>query len=289
MEEAAAAYRKALVVDPTWCPRSSTSPNIHYARDELIEAQALYERAIGLDPALFRGALQRREHQPRPRPLRRRVRLLSRRRRAQPGLCRRALLPGGHAREDREIRPRRSRTGRRTRTSPRTGSGWSWRRNSLNEAERGLVLSAPASPSGTCNPRVRAFSACAAACRTRTRAPRLRLEAFLPGKRQHIAVRAEFPVIRCRAPSARFELLDRGRDSSDLSAAAGVAPQRASPRRAGCRQRSRLTEFCIFHHPCNSSPNDRCSAWRARSSSGATSVSAVPVASARPVRPTRWT
>ena len=27
--------------------------NIHYARDELIEAQALYERAIGLDPDCF--------------------------------------------------------------------------------------------------------------------------------------------------------------------------------------------------------------------------------------------
>lgn len=53
MEEAAAAYRKALVVDPDLVPAIVNLANIHYARDELIEAQALYERAIGLDPDCF--------------------------------------------------------------------------------------------------------------------------------------------------------------------------------------------------------------------------------------------
>jgi tetratricopeptide (TPR) repeat protein len=53
MEEAAAAYRKALVVDPDLVPAIVNLANIHYARDELIEAQALYERAIGLDPHCF--------------------------------------------------------------------------------------------------------------------------------------------------------------------------------------------------------------------------------------------
>jgi tetratricopeptide (TPR) repeat protein len=53
MEEAAAAYRKALVVDPDLVPAIVNLANIHYARDELIEAQALYERAIGLDPQCF--------------------------------------------------------------------------------------------------------------------------------------------------------------------------------------------------------------------------------------------
>ena len=53
MEEAAAAYRKALVIDPDLVPAIVNLANIHYARDELIEAQALYERAINLDPDCF--------------------------------------------------------------------------------------------------------------------------------------------------------------------------------------------------------------------------------------------
>ena len=44
------AYRKALVVDPDLVPALVNLANIHYARDEVVEAQALYERAIGLDP-----------------------------------------------------------------------------------------------------------------------------------------------------------------------------------------------------------------------------------------------
>jgi DNA-binding transcriptional MerR regulator len=53
LEEAAAAYRKALVIDPDLVPAIVNLANIHYARDELIEAHALYERAIGLDPDCF--------------------------------------------------------------------------------------------------------------------------------------------------------------------------------------------------------------------------------------------
>jgi tetratricopeptide (TPR) repeat protein len=53
MEVAAAAYRKALVIDPDLVPAIVNLANIHYARDEMIEAQALYERAIGLDPDCF--------------------------------------------------------------------------------------------------------------------------------------------------------------------------------------------------------------------------------------------
>ena len=53
MEEAAAAYRRALVIDPELVPAIVNLANIHYAQDELIEAQALYERAIGLDPDCF--------------------------------------------------------------------------------------------------------------------------------------------------------------------------------------------------------------------------------------------
>jgi tetratricopeptide (TPR) repeat protein len=53
MEGAAAAYRKALVIDPDLVPAIVNLANIHYARDEMIEAQALYERAIGLDRDCF--------------------------------------------------------------------------------------------------------------------------------------------------------------------------------------------------------------------------------------------
>ena len=53
MEEAAAAYRKALIVDPDLVPAIVNLANIHYARDELIEAQALYERAINLEADCF--------------------------------------------------------------------------------------------------------------------------------------------------------------------------------------------------------------------------------------------
>ena len=53
MDEAAAAYRKALIIDPDLVPAIVNLANIHYALDELIEAQALYERAIGLDRDCF--------------------------------------------------------------------------------------------------------------------------------------------------------------------------------------------------------------------------------------------
>ena len=53
MEEAASAYRKSLIVDPDLVPAMVNLANIHYTRDELIEAQALYERAISLDPECF--------------------------------------------------------------------------------------------------------------------------------------------------------------------------------------------------------------------------------------------
>jgi tetratricopeptide (TPR) repeat protein len=53
LEEAAAAYRKALELDPYLCAALINLANIHYGRDELVEAQALYERAIGLESGFF--------------------------------------------------------------------------------------------------------------------------------------------------------------------------------------------------------------------------------------------
>ena len=103
MEEAAAAYRKALIVDPDLVPAIVNLANIHYGRDELIEAQALYERAIGLDPDCFEAHFNLGNIQHDLGRFDRALVLLPRRRRAQPGLRRRALLPGGHAREDRAL------------------------------------------------------------------------------------------------------------------------------------------------------------------------------------------
>jgi tetratricopeptide (TPR) repeat protein len=53
MDEAAAAYRKALELDPYLVAALINLANIHYSRDELVEAQALYERAIGLESDFF--------------------------------------------------------------------------------------------------------------------------------------------------------------------------------------------------------------------------------------------
>lgn len=52
-DEAAAAYRRALVVDPDLVPALINLANLHYARDEIAEAQALYERARSLEPDVF--------------------------------------------------------------------------------------------------------------------------------------------------------------------------------------------------------------------------------------------
>jgi tetratricopeptide (TPR) repeat protein len=50
---AASAYRRALEIDPYLVPALINLANIHYARDEIAEAQALYERAIALEPDIF--------------------------------------------------------------------------------------------------------------------------------------------------------------------------------------------------------------------------------------------
>ena len=47
------AYRRALEIDPYLVPALINLANIHYSRDEIAEAQALYERAIALEPDVF--------------------------------------------------------------------------------------------------------------------------------------------------------------------------------------------------------------------------------------------
>ena len=53
LDAACAAYRKALMFDPLLVPALVNLANIHYERDQLIEAEAIYERAIRLDADCF--------------------------------------------------------------------------------------------------------------------------------------------------------------------------------------------------------------------------------------------
>ncbi len=52
-EAAARAYRRALELDSTLVPALINLANIHYARDEMAEAETLYERSIELEPDHF--------------------------------------------------------------------------------------------------------------------------------------------------------------------------------------------------------------------------------------------
>ena len=52
-ERAAVAYRKALLLDPALVPALVNLANIHYAQNQLVEAQALYERALTLEVDCF--------------------------------------------------------------------------------------------------------------------------------------------------------------------------------------------------------------------------------------------
>jgi tetratricopeptide (TPR) repeat protein len=53
LDQAAAAYRRALEFDPYLVAALINLANVHYSRDEVVEAQALYERAIALEPDFF--------------------------------------------------------------------------------------------------------------------------------------------------------------------------------------------------------------------------------------------
>ena len=70
-EEAAAAYRKALELDPYLVAALINLANIHYSRDELAEAAGAVRARDRARVRLLRGALQPRQHLSRPRPLHR--------------------------------------------------------------------------------------------------------------------------------------------------------------------------------------------------------------------------
>ncbi len=53
LDLSAASYRRALLFDPQLVPALVNLANIHYERDELVEADAIYEKAIRFDPECF--------------------------------------------------------------------------------------------------------------------------------------------------------------------------------------------------------------------------------------------
>jgi tetratricopeptide (TPR) repeat protein len=53
LDAASASYRRALLFDPTLVPALVNLANIHYERDELVEAEAIYEKASRLDTECF--------------------------------------------------------------------------------------------------------------------------------------------------------------------------------------------------------------------------------------------
>jgi tetratricopeptide (TPR) repeat protein len=52
-EAASAAYRRALLFEPQLVPALVNLANVHYERDELVEAEALYEKAARIDAECF--------------------------------------------------------------------------------------------------------------------------------------------------------------------------------------------------------------------------------------------
>jgi len=53
LDAAAAAYRRAAIFQPELVPAIVNLANIHYERDQIVEAEALYEKAVRLDPECF--------------------------------------------------------------------------------------------------------------------------------------------------------------------------------------------------------------------------------------------
>jgi tetratricopeptide (TPR) repeat protein len=100
---AAGAYRRAALFDPHLVPAVVNLANIYYERDELVEAEALYEKAIRLDVECFEAYFNLGNIPPRSRPLPGSARSLSRRAHHQSRIPGSALLSGGDAGEARSI------------------------------------------------------------------------------------------------------------------------------------------------------------------------------------------
>jgi tetratricopeptide (TPR) repeat protein len=53
LDAAAAAYRRAALFNPQLVPAIVNLANVHYERDEIVEAEALYEKALRIDAECF--------------------------------------------------------------------------------------------------------------------------------------------------------------------------------------------------------------------------------------------
>ncbi len=98
---AAGAYRRAALFDPHLVPAVVNLANIYYERDELVEAEALYEKGDPAGSGVLRGLLQPRQHPPRSRPVPGGAGGVPGRARDQSRVSRSAFLPGRDAREAR--------------------------------------------------------------------------------------------------------------------------------------------------------------------------------------------
>ena len=209
-DEAAAAYRRALEIDPYLVPALINLANIHYARDEIAEAQALYERAIALEPDVFEAHFnlgnilhdlgRYAEAQA----------LLPRRAAAQPDVRRRALLSGGDAGEERAVAGGAAALAGLPAAGARTGSGWTWRRNFRIDATSKPLDAMPYVAAGATTPTVVSSVVVRAPLLRRAaqlvvlavRAPGVGVEPGRAGVRLHLAVRAERACCRPRSAAA---------------------------------------------------------------------------------------
>src|SRR6478672_7906031 len=102
------------------------------------------------------------------------------------------------------IRRRRSRIGKRTKSSRPKANGWNWRRSFWSDASVRKVYA------------LALLGRAAQLVEGAFRAPRLRYETDLTRKGQHVAMRAELSDVGRRAPAARLEFFDGGRLSRRL-------------------------------------------------------------------------
>ena len=241
------AYRRALEIDPYLVPALINLANIHYARDEIAEAQALYERAIALEADVFEAHFN----------LGNILHDLGRYNEAQacyrdalrlePGVRRRAFLSGGDAGEERAVAGGAAALARLSAAGAQRRVGAIWRRNSLRTSRQSMArpISRQSVVLVVRRPLLRRAAQLVVLA---VRAPRVGVEAGRAGVRLHLAVRAERRVALFLRllPAAGIEARERrrlrgvrgaGRRRAARSAASVAARvpamPRASRRRAG--------------------------------------------------------
>ena len=189
-ERAAEGYRQALALEPCLVPALINLANIHYAREFLIEAHGALRARGDARAGCVRGALQSRQHPPRPRPVRRGGGVLPRRRsRSTRATPRRTCTWPSRSRRPAAPR-RRGRTGGRTTAWRPTANGPNWPGNSATrKRKRPLVVVPVAGRAGR-----GLLGGCGGPCNSRTpgtrprrRSRSCRTSAGRPGGRNGLA------------------------------------------------------------------------------------------------------